>query len=247
MAWLDDSRQWDEEAQKYFVVSPKSGLSPASSSSIPSLSLGESSNPSLCDSTIPNFGVSSESLGTSSSSIVSTTEYTSTGSWDGNVWYKKLNLLEQPRPVIEFNATFAGQTDHGKGKRPRWLDPNISSNSWKKSTKLNEENGEDRRSFVEEKNDRDDVNNVSGVEISYVSDSGSDPEHEVISESNIKYTSRNKASRRSMNLDFGTLDLALHLRSPDITVETLSTPELSGLRTSSWNRSPTRSFIRNFP
>ena len=86
----------------------------------------------------------------------------------------------------------AGQTDHGKGKRPRWLDPNISSNSWKKSTKLNEENGEDRRSFVDEKNDRDDVNNVSGVEISYVSDSGSDPEHEVISESNTNYTSRNK-------------------------------------------------------
>ena len=24
--FLDDSRQWDEEAQKYFVVSPKSGL-----------------------------------------------------------------------------------------------------------------------------------------------------------------------------------------------------------------------------
>ena len=86
----------------------------------------------------------------------------------------------------------AGQTDHGKGKRPRWLDPNISSNSWKKSTKLNEENDEERRSFDEEKSVREDVSNVSGVEISYVSDSGSDPEHEVISESNINYTSRNK-------------------------------------------------------
>ena len=101
----------------------------------------------------------------------------------------------------------AGQTDHGKGKRPRWLDPNISSNSWKKSTKLNEENGEDRRSFVEEKNDRDDVNNVSGVEISYVSDSGSDPEHEVISESNINYTTRNKVISLMNYLLFTVFDI----------------------------------------
>ena len=101
----------------------------------------------------------------------------------------------------------AGQTDHGKGKRPRWLDPNISSNSWKKSTKLNEENDEDRRSFVEEKNDKDDVNNVSGVEISYVSDSGSDPEHEVISESNINYTTRNKVISLTNYLLFTVFDI----------------------------------------
>lgn len=32
-----------------------------------------------------------------------------------------------------------------------------------------------------------------------------------------------------------------------VTVETLSTPEMTGLRTISWPRSPTRSFVRNFP
>ena len=34
---------------------------------------------------------------------------------------------------------------------------------------------------------------------------------------------------------------------PDITVETLNTPEMSGLRSHTWSRSPTRSFVRNFP
>ena len=72
---------------------------------------------------------------------------------------------------------------------------------------MNEENGEDRRSFVEEKNDRDDVNNVSGVEISYVSDSGSDPEHEVISESNINYTTRNKVISLTNYLLFTVFDI----------------------------------------
>ena len=33
----------------------------------------------------------------------------------------------------------------------------------------------------------------------------------------------------------------------EVCVETLSTPEISGLRTSSWSRSPTRTFVRNFP
>ena len=33
----------------------------------------------------------------------------------------------------------------------------------------------------------------------------------------------------------------------DVTVETLSTPEMAGMRTSTWSRSPTRTFIRNFP
>jgi hypothetical protein len=39
----------------------------------------------------------------------------------------------------------------------------------------------------------------------------------------------------------------LDLSSPGVTVETLSTPEMTGLRTISWPRSPTRSFLRNFP
>ena len=33
----------------------------------------------------------------------------------------------------------------------------------------------------------------------------------------------------------------------NVTVETLSTPEMTGLRNISWPRSPTRAFIRNFP
>jgi hypothetical protein len=39
----------------------------------------------------------------------------------------------------------------------------------------------------------------------------------------------------------------LDLSSTGVTVETLSTPEMTGLRTISWPRSPTRSFLRNFP
>lgn len=37
------------------------------------------------------------------------------------------------------------------------------------------------------------------------------------------------------------------LSTPEMTVETQSTPEMTGLRTISWPRSPTRSFVRNFP
>jgi len=34
---------------------------------------------------------------------------------------------------------------------------------------------------------------------------------------------------------------------PEVSVETQSTPEMTGLRTISWPRSPTRTFVRNFP
>ena len=33
----------------------------------------------------------------------------------------------------------------------------------------------------------------------------------------------------------------------DVIVETLLTPELSGIRQRTWARSPTRTFVRNFP
>jgi len=139
--------EWDEEALKYVT---RSNLSSATASS-----------------SEPSIGSASVSSGSFSSS---NGEFTSTGSWDGNDWYRKLSLMESPTPMIEFNATFAGQTAHERSTSSTWLDPNNVNRNYhhmkRKTSRLNE----DTRVFY----------NLPDIEVSYQSDSGSGSEIDLV-------------------------------------------------------------------
>ena len=137
---------WDEEALKFYTR--------------PKTSSGSYSDPALLTTLASSMSLSP----TSSVSSSSNSEILTTGSWDGNKWslindeyslfliifcfrYKKLDVLDPPSPIIEFNATFAGQTSHER-KTSSWLDPNIQmkyvasatgSNLSRKSSRLTED------------------------------------------------------------------------------------------------------------
>merc|ERR1711988_328883 len=101
---------WDEEAQR-FVTRPSCSVS--------------SSQPSLA---------SSSSTMTLSSGSLSSDVTSTPGSWDENNWPKKISALDRQPPLLEFNATFAGQTSHEKKS---WLDPNNVNSMWTSKKRSN--------------------------------------------------------------------------------------------------------------
>merc|ERR1712137_1516490 len=162
------------------------------------------------------MGASSTSTLTLSSGSLSSDVTSSSGSWDGGTWPKKIPLLDRQPPLLEFNATFAGQTSHEKKS---WLDPNNVNSMWTSKKKSNLTQDTEELLSWENIEDRDRLEHGSK-----------------------RGRSLSPAGKPSPT------DLSLTLRPDmDVTVETLTTPEISGVRSATWSRSPTRTFIRNFP
>ena len=98
-----------------------------------------------------------------------------------------------------------------------WLNPNLWAGNPRLSIKVSERNQADAAS-------------IPDIEISNWSENEVDL---------IKEQSQAGSPPRPSRLELG--------HRSDVCVETLSTPEISGLRTSTWSHSPTRTFVRNFP
>ena len=127
------------------------------------------------------------------------------------------NIETNSVPLPVFNSSFGGQTDHAR-RSSDWLNPNLSE-----SKKL-------RRNKA-----------ISGIIPDIEITNWSENEVDLIKEE--REVGRDVMSQQSPPRP-SRLDL---MQRSDISVETLSTPEISGLRTSTWSRSPTRTFVRNFP
>ena len=171
----------------------------------------------------PSISSSISSMTFSSNSDINSSVSSDSLDYSGKLRRKSAIEQEPYKPPIEFNASFGGTNLNGEaaGLQASWLNPNQAAFSSFSSSV--DENILRYSAFAELEENKDfSLGWSKGLR----------------GEGNLTDTEGNIRSRPDS------------LRIPaetDVTVETLSTPEISGIRSSTWSGSPNRTFVRNFP